>query len=214
MRRHGIDPIWIPICQRLIYAVLNREIRFHAQGTTGLAHEPLECLPPLCRTRHIIEMEFLFPIPERSHPFLEESAKALANMPRGERASHLTAKDRLPWRVERGFIKGFIDFIFEHDGFIYFADWKSDQLLTYSGHDFSDYVEDHYQLQAQLYTLGVIRWLKIGNETQYNQRFGGLFYFFLRAFTQSNHQGEGVYFNRPTWQQVCAYETQLNLSLT
>ena len=62
--------------------------------------------------------------------------------------------------MEKGFVKGFIDFIFEYEGRVYFADWKSDQLLTYQGHDFRHYIEDHYLLQAQLYTLGVVRWLK------------------------------------------------------
>lgn len=208
MRRHGIDHLWIPLCQRLIYGILNTNITF----INGESQKVV--LPPLSRTKHIIEMEFLFPIPERRHPKLEDSAKALAKMPRGERASHLTAEERLPWRVEKGFVKGFIDFIFEYQGRIYFADWKSDQLLTYQGHDFRHYIEDHYLLQAQLYTLGVIRWLKINNEHDYNQRFGGLFYFFLRAFTQVNKAGEGVYFSRPSWQEVCEYELQLGLMLT
>ncbi|MAD60847.1 MAG: hypothetical protein CMH49_04915 [Myxococcales bacterium] len=207
MRRHGIDHLWIPLCQRLIYSILNTHITF-------FNHENQKTvLPPLSRSKHIIEMEFLFPIPERKHPRLEDSKKALAKMPRGERASHLTAEERLPWRVEKGFVKGFIDFIFEYQGRIYFADWKSDQLLTYQGHDFKDYIEDHYLLQAQLYTLGVVRWLKINNEYDYNQRFGGLFYFFLRAFTQANSEGEGVYFSRPSWQEVCEYEIQLGLML-
>ena len=207
LRRHGIDGIWLALCQRLIYAVLNREI--------SVPPHPLapNKLPPLCRTKNIIEMEFLFPIPERFHPSLTNTAKALAKMPRGERASHLTASERLPWKVERGFIKGFIDFTFEHDGLVYFADWKSDQLLNYSGSDFKAYIEDHYLLQAQLYTLGVVRWLKITSEDQYNQRFGGLFYFFLRAFTDQGNQGRGVYFSRPSWSEVCEYENQLHLLL-
>ena len=207
MRRHGIDHLWLPLSQRLIYSILNTNISFFDE------QQQLAFLSPLSQSKHIIEMEFLFPIPERSHPTLELSAQALAKMPRGERASHLTAKERLPWQVEKGFVKGFIDFIFEHEGRIYFADWKSDQLLTYKGRDFKDYIEDHYLLQAQLYTLGVIRWLKINNEHDYNLRFGGLFYFFLRAFTQANTNGEGVYFSRPSWQEVCEYEAQLGLLL-
>jgi exodeoxyribonuclease V beta subunit len=207
MRRHGIDHIWISLCQRLIYSMLNCEI-----STPNLSNAP-PSLPPLCRTRHIIEMEFIFPIPERAHPSLTETKRALAKMPRGERASHLTAQERLPWQVERGFVKGFIDFIFEDQGLIYFADWKSDQLLTYIGSDFKTYVEDHYLLQAQLYTLGIVRWLKLTDEHQYNQKFGGLYYFFLRAFAQPNISGKGVYFSRPSWQEVCEYEHQLNLTL-
>ena len=205
MRRHGVPQQWRFTCQHLIYQTLNSELL-----TPRDSNAP-ERLPALCRTKHIIEMEFLFPIPELSHPSLEESASALAAMPRGSYASHLGSQDRLPWRVERGFVKGFIDFIFEHDGLIYFADWKSDQLLTYAGHDFLAYIEDHYQLQAQLYTLGVIRWLKITTEDEYNQRFGGLFYFFLRALADQSDEGQGVYFNRPHWSEVLLYERQLSL---
>ena len=208
MRRHGISSQWAALCQRLIYATLNHEI-----STPPKSAAPPR-LPPLCRTRHIIEMEFLFPIPERDHPSLESSAMALAKVPRGEKASHLTSKERLPWRVEKGFIKGFIDFIFEVDGLIYFADWKSDLLLNYTGNDFIVYIEDHYLLQAQLYTLGVIRWLKITNEREYNQRFGGLFYFFLRAFVDQGDDGRGVFFKRPSWSEVCSYERELGLLMS
>ena len=205
MRRHGVSQHWLPTCQRLVYLTLNSEL----STPLGMGAPPR--LPVLCRTKHIIEMEFLFPIPERGHPSLEQSASALAAMPRGGRASHLSAKDRFPWKVERGFVKGFIDFIFEHEGLIYFADWKSDQLLTYVGSDFISYIEDHYLLQAQLYTLGIVRWLKITNEDQYNQKFGGLFYFFLRAFIDQGDEGRGVYFKRPSWAEVCDYEQQLRL---
>jgi exodeoxyribonuclease V beta subunit len=154
-------------------------------------------------------MEFFFPIPEHNHPTLAESQARLRQMPRGEHAILLPAQDRLPWKVERGFVKGFIDFIFELNGQVYFADWKSDQLLTYSGSDFRHHIEDHYLLQAQLYTLGVIRWLKISDQESYEARFGGLFYFFLRAFAHQNERGEGVYFARPSWDEVCRYEQEL-----
>lgn len=203
MRRHGIDQRWMPVCQRLIYGVLNRPIHLPSMMSE------LRILPPLCRTKYLIEMEFLFPIPERAHPTLSDSKTRLHNTPRGERAILLPAEHRLPWRVERGFVKGFIDFIFELNGQVYFADWKSDQLLTYSGSDFRHHIEDHYLLQAQLYTLGVVRWLRISDEASYEARFGGLFYFFLRAFAHQNDRGEGVYFSRPSWDEVCRYEQEL-----
>lgn len=203
MRRHGIASRWLVACQRLIYAVLNQPISL--RSAQGLERE----LPPLCRTRHIIEMEFLFPIPEHQHPHLEQTRVALEQTPIGHGALSLSPDERLPWRVKRGFVKGFIDFIFEFEGKIYFADWKSDQLLKYSGSDFKRYIEDHYLLQAQLYTLGVVRWLKLDNEASYEDRFGGLFYFFLRAFSPHNERGEGVYYSRPTWDDVCQYEREL-----
>ena len=98
----------------------------------------------------------------------------------------------------------------EHKGKIYFADWKSDICLQYEGEVLKKHVEAHYMLQAQLYTIGVIRWLKIKSETDYKRRFGGLIYLFLRGFKDDSDWDQGVYFMRPTWAEVCGYEAELS----
>lgn len=177
MRRHGVEPQWIDAAQVLIYAALGDAIRLGEIEVDGLA-----------RCRHAVEMEFLYPIPETHHPLL--------SAPPGD--------DERPWTAERGFIKGFIDYIFEHDGRIYFADWKSDILPDYRRATLEAHVGAHYALQARLYSLGVVRWLQIRTEADYTARFGGLLYLFLRG-----QGGDGVYFERPSWADIVAWEADL-----
>jgi len=155
-------------------------------------------------------MEFLFPIPERFHPKLDD----IDHAPKRARPLDIRVQSQSgishPWVVERGFVKGFIDYIFEHRGKVYFVDWKSDHCLIYRGPTLMRHVEDHYILQAQLYTLGVVRWLRIRTEEEYQRRFGGLIYLFLRGLSHDAEPGDGVYFQRPTWSEVLQYERDLS----
>jgi len=133
-------------------------------------------------------MEFVYPIPESSHPLLGAAAQ-------GE------------WTVERGYLKGFVDVVFEDQGLIYFADWKSDHLPSYETGALRQHVQLHYDLQAQIYSIGVIRLLQIRNQGDYDRLFGGLLYIFLRGMDGSGQRG--VYFHRPAWSEVCDYEAGL-----
>ncbi|HLH77174.1 MAG TPA: UvrD-helicase domain-containing protein [Candidatus Binataceae bacterium] len=179
MERWGVrDPRWLE---------QGAEMVFHALATR-LELPGARMLPPLCELRARREMEFVFPIPEPEH--------ALLGNPHGS-----------GWRVERGYFKGFVDLIFEHEGQVYFADWKSDHLASYEPAALAAHVNRHYSLQAMIYTVGVLRWLGVREKRTYEQRFGGLLYLFLRA--RSYDQGQGLFFYRPSWNEVCAYETEL-----
>ena len=125
-------------------------------------------------------MEFVYPIPERHHPNLAE----LTN-------GH--------WTVERGFLKGFVDYVFEQDGLIYFADWKSDLLSSYDPSTIEEHVRHNYALQAQIYLVGIVRLLQIRSEQEYAERFGGLLYVFLRGVGADREGRQGIYFRRPNW---------------
>ncbi len=175
-RRHSVEEHWLPLSAALIYNTLTKPLSLGARPG-----------PPLYRCRHLKEMEFLYPIPEQDHPRL-----GLSN-PQG------------PWRVERGFIKGFIDLLFEYEGRVYFLDWKSDLLPSYRAPALKAHIEAHYELQAQLYTLGVLRWLRIYDQPSYEARFGGLLYLFLRG----RLSGEGLHFERPSWESVQLWERGL-----
>ena len=111
-------------------------------------------------------MEFAYPIPERHHTLL-------ADGPDGA------------WTVGRGYIKGFIDLVFRRDKLMYFADWKGDLLPSYEPAAVARHVESHYRLQARIYSVGVVRLLAIHNERDYDSRFGGLLYVFLRGVSHS-----------------------------
>ena len=107
-------------------------------------------------------MEFLFPIPEATHPRLADpNAGSL--------------------RIEHGFVKGFVDLVVEHEGLVYVVDWKSDVLASYDPEAVKKCVADHYDIQANLYALALVKALGIHTEAAYEARFGGMFYIFLRG---------------------------------
>jgi exodeoxyribonuclease V beta subunit len=58
--------------------------------------------------------------------------------------------------------------------------------------------------------IAIIRWLGIKTEEDYQKRFGGFLYLFLRAFKSQREGMDGVYFERPTWIDVLQYEHLLS----
>ena len=185
MVRHGIDPEdYRPEAQVMVYHALTREIPTRrGQSIPGL----YQC-PKVLR-----EMEFLFPYPEQGHPPLSEPGPGKLV-------------------VERGFIKGYVDLVVEHDGLVYFADWKSDVLPSYGQESIQEHVATHYDLQVKLYVLALIKALGVHSESEYEDRFGGLVYVFLRGLRGSSDDGQGIYFRRPSWSQVLVYEVEIKRS--
>lgn len=194
MRRHNIDQRWIARLQEHIFYTLKSKI---------ISISPVLKLPALSTLKHIIEMEFIYPIPEQHHPTLDQ----------GKFIDYGTLKPL--WSVERGFVKGFIDFVCVHKGKYYVLDWKSDVLSSYHPDLIQQHVSEHYLLQAQLYTLAVTRWLKITNQEEYQARFGGVLYLFMRAFKEQRNPeiGEGIYYRAPSWQEVQGYEARLSQAI-
>jgi exodeoxyribonuclease V beta subunit len=152
---------------------------------------PERPIPGLYTCKNIIpEMEFLFPFPEDIHPSLTE-----------------TRPGKL--EIKRGYIKGFVDLVVEHDGRVYFADWKSDVLPSYEADTIKTHIEAHYDTQVKLYSLALVKALRIDSEAAYKKSFGGLFYVFLRALSQKEDNQEGVHFEQPCWSDILAYEGEL-----
>ena len=181
MRRHLVsDPRWFERGAEIVFNALTSRIATTAGKFVG----------PLYRASQVREMEFVFPIPERAHQLLQSSGDG-------------------SWSVQRGYLKGFVDIIFEHDGIYYFADWKSDLLSSYERDPIESHVRDHYELQARIYSVGIVRLLQIRNQQEYEQRFGGLFYLFIRGMKPEGSGTDGVYFRRPSWDEICSYERAL-----
>ena len=108
----------------------------------------------------------------------------------------------LDFAAVTGMLKGFIDLVFYHDGKYYIADYKS----NYLGDSHADYqpdalvqamLEHRYDLQYQLYTLALHRYLRHRlPDYDYQTHFGGVYYLFLRGMTP-DHPGRGIWFYRP-----------------
>lgn len=102
-----------------------------------------------------------------------------------------------------GFIRGFIDLVFRHQGKYYLIDYKSNFLgihpNNYAPDNLDQLVAEHrYDLQYILYTLALHRYLRQKDPNyDYQRDFGGVFYLFLRGI-QPNNAGQGIFFDKPS----------------
>jgi exodeoxyribonuclease V beta subunit len=141
-------------------------------------------------TQRLSEMEFHFPVGQLD-------GESLAKLIRDQKKS--PAKT-LP---AEGFLKGFIDLIFEFNGRFYIVDWKSNSL----GHRVEDYdvaamrreiTERSYDLQYHLYTGALDKFLRARLAGyDYEKHFGGVRYIFLRGVTPEKPE-LGIFHARPT----------------
>ena len=181
MRRHGVsDARWLDRGREIVFNALTAPV---ALGETILEGG-------LYRLPGVREMEFVYPIPEKHHARIDAGSGGA-------------------WTVERGYVKGFIDLVFRRDKLMYFADWKGDLLPSYEPAALKQHVDRHYRLQAQIYSLGVVRLLAIHSERDYESRFGGLLYVFLRGVARTGDGRTGLYFARPSWNEIVTYESEL-----
>jgi exodeoxyribonuclease V beta subunit len=107
---------------------------------------------------------------------------------------------------ERVLIRGSIDLAFEREGRTYFVDWKSDSLRSYGPDAIARRVVDRYEGQLRLYAMAITRLLGIASADEYDRRFGGLLYCFLRGF---GADGAGLYSLRPSWESMAEWATEL-----
>ncbi len=110
---------------------------------------------------------------------------------------------RLGFSRVRGFLKGFIDLVFQWRGRFYLVDWKSNFL----GPRIEDYGvnclkramgEGHYYLQYHLYALALDRYLETHLPGyRYEDSFGGIFYLFLRGVDPERGGDFGIFRDTP-----------------
>lgn len=186
LRLYGRDPRHLEHSQRLVYTALTAPVRLpDGSRIEGLSRAK----------KNLREVEFLYPIPEKDHPRLSSE---IAWAPGLER-----------FRIERGFVRGFVDFVFEHEGLTYFLDWKSDSLPRWGADYLAEHVLRNYRLQAKLYGLALVKMLGVHDRAGYEERFGGFLYCFLRGMRAPGSGVEGIHSERPDWSKVAEWETDL-----
>ena len=157
------------------------------------------------QTQRLSEMEFHFPTGQ-----LDE--KKLLKLIRDRK--HSPATKQITPRVE-GFLKGFIDLIFEFDGRFYIVDWKSNSL----GNRVEDYgaaamqnevTERGYDLQYYIYTVALDKYLRrrLANY-DYEKHFGGIRYIFLRGLAVEKPE-LGIFCDRPAAGKIAALSALLS----
>jgi exodeoxyribonuclease V beta subunit len=159
------------------------------------------CLADTAPDSRVSEMSFHLPLRHTSSRSLQElfSKSCIAHIPE----TFADTLGRLAFSPVHGFLKGFIDLVFEHKGRFYVIDWKSNLL----GNDEKSYrrenlgavmARDYYVLQYHLYALALHTWLGCRmRDYDYEQHFGGVFYVFLRGLRGDGDPDSGVFFDRP-----------------
>ncbi|HMJ12805.1 MAG TPA: 3'-5' exonuclease, partial [Polyangiaceae bacterium] len=110
---------------------------------------------------------------------------------------------RLRFLPVQGYLKGYIDLVFQKHRRWYIVDYKTnhlgDTLSAYSREELPRVMAaSHYYLQYHLYTVAMHRYLaQRVRGYDYGEHFGGVYYLFLKGMTPSSGPASGVFFERP-----------------
>ncbi|WP_350024908.1 exodeoxyribonuclease V subunit beta [Providencia rettgeri] len=180
----GFDLHWASMLQEWLHAIVQAPL-----SEDGL------CLSALQVQDQLDEMQFYLPI---------ESILSASHLDKITHQYDPLSQRCPPLNFEKvqGILKGFIDLTFYWKGKFYLLDYKS----NYLGKDASFYTQeamaeamiDHrYDLQYQLYSLALHRYLKQRMPNyDYEAHFGGVYYLFLRGIDNVN-SSNGIFFCRP-----------------
>jgi exodeoxyribonuclease V beta subunit len=121
----------------------------------------------------------------------------------------------LTFAPAQGYMRGFIDLVFEHDGRYYLADYKSNWLGgSAAAYDQAALglamAREAYYLQYLVYCVALHRYLRTRiPDYAYHHHFGGVRYLFVRGMTSETGPSCGVYADRPSWEFIEALDRYL-----
>ncbi|HOW75093.1 MAG TPA: exodeoxyribonuclease V subunit beta [Candidatus Competibacteraceae bacterium] len=195
---HGLDAeIWTPTVADWVERVL----------TTPLDANGLR-LGTVTLDRRINELEFYYPVGRLRH----EALRRLLERHGYAAGPFREMIDRLEFSPLRGYMKGFIDLVFEADGLFYLVDYKSNWLgpepAAYQPEHLTEAMaRDAYVLQYLIYTVALHRYLRLRvADYDYEQHFGGVFYLFLRGMDPTLGADCGIFHDRPAPELVAALD--------
>ena len=183
LRRHRYDDRWLDAVTLGIERVLSTPL---TEGDSQLI------LSSVRNEQRLHEVSFFFPLRRIDSRKL---GGLLPGLP--------TAGERLRFSPVQGYLKGYIDLVFQHGGRYFLVDWKSNRI----GPAAADYhrsalgrvmTEAHYHLQYALYSLALDLYLRQRDPAyRFDSGFGGVFYLFLRGMRPERGAEWGVFFDRP-----------------
>ncbi len=153
-------------------------------------------LADIPKAHRLNELEFMLSVaqlqPQRLQGLLETHSDG----------TRLPAFDTL-----RGYLRGFIDLVFMHEGRYFVLDWKSNHLGDHPNNYHPERLQqvmsaNHYDFQSLLYCCALHRYLKQRlRHYNFDQHFGGSLYLFVRGVRPDWHTPEGqvcgVHLHRP-----------------
>jgi exodeoxyribonuclease V beta subunit len=192
LQAYGFDNSWQDVIADTLSHVLHVPL---------MPHWPELTLSAIEFGQRINEMEFYFPLKNIRPSTLQKVFKRHAHDQGGQ--DFPVQMEKLIFNPVGGFLKGYIDLVFEYQGRIFLVDWKS----NYLGPTIDSYQHDalgvamrahYYILQYHLYVLALCEYLRLKNTAfRYENTFGGAVYLFIRGLDHRRSPEYGVYFDRP-----------------
>jgi exodeoxyribonuclease V beta subunit len=169
-------------------------------------------LADVTRERRFTELEFRVPVARASARAPLDVARLAAvfsaHPSEAVPASYAERVAKLGFETLRGFLKGYVDLVFRHDGRWYVVDYKTNHLGDFVG-DYDcarmtrEMADSHYYLQYHLYTLAVDRFLRrVEPAYDYERDFGGVLYLFVKGMKPG--RSTGVFFEKPPAARLAA----------
>jgi exodeoxyribonuclease V beta subunit len=195
---HGFDTVWLPVVADIVERVVTAPL--DDAGALSLRQIP--------RERRLIELEFYYPLTELTGTGLQRVLSAHG----GTEARWHDALERLAFAPARGYMKGFIDLVFEAAGRYYLVDYKSNWLGSTPEAYRSEALHqvmahEMYHLQCLIYTLAVHRYFQLRlPEYDYDTHFGGVMYLFVRGVDPALPTC-GIFRDRPARRLIEALDT-------
>jgi exodeoxyribonuclease V beta subunit len=197
LEKYGYDREWQPHVTSMVTNVITVPLS-SAEGTFSLSELKPESW--------ITELEFFFPLRFITSDLLRDCFRKWSG---GDVAMDLLQLSAaLKFRPVRGMVRGFMDMVFEHGGWYYLVDWKSNHL----GYRVEEYGRDAlkpamerqlYQLQYLLYTVALNRYLSLRVKNyDYSTHFGGVLYFFIRGVSPERGEGYGIFRDTPPVEMI------------
>ncbi|TPV93585.1 MAG: exodeoxyribonuclease V subunit beta [Myxococcales bacterium FL481] len=159
-------------------------------------HRSVPALRDLDRAQRVDEMPFALPVRHGSPP-LEVSLvrRTLAGLGQVPLARYAEALSRLSFPPLAGYLRGYIDLVFEHDDRYFIVDYKSNKLgpgpQAYDATGiWAEMVRHHYPLQYLVYAVALHRHLRLRRrDYDPHRHFGGVYYLFLRGMQPDREAG-------------------------
>jgi exodeoxyribonuclease V beta subunit len=204
LKEYGFEIKWLGTICTMIQKVLSAPLQKGKDDFT---------LSQIKDEERLNELEFYFPLKsisprELKRLFVEHAGPKL-------RSDFPERFDRLEFVPVKGFMKGFIDMVFQFKSRFYILDWKSNFLgsrVEDYGQDTLNAVmeDDFYVLQYHIYSLALNQYLNARLPGyNYETHFGGVFYMFLRGIDPARSPDYGVYWDRPPRELIEALRRQL-----
>lgn len=189
-----------------------------SQELTDIAHNLIDNslqapLPPLTsfslanlhNAQRLNEMEFYLPLALLQVDALKQIL--LTHLPQENWQQVHEAVHKLNFEHISGYLKGYIDLIFEYQGQYFVADYKSNTLDGYDQNSLlGAMAHSHYYLQYLIYSVALHRYLAqrmAGYD--YKTHFGGVYYLFIRGMSVDN-EGAGVFYDLPSFELIDALD--------